>query len=205
MADETQNRNSESARQDEFDRALNATLGKYTGREPRAGLEDRVLANLRAEAEPAPDRAWWRWGLAVALAAILAALGLSMKSSKPAPSLTSSHLSPTTKLPEEPGTRAASNEKRSVVHALGPRPGGKIRAQVSHPEVAAAAPPKLDRFPSPQPLSEQEMALARYVSQFPQEATLVARVQEEYDKQIQQQMKDTRTEGEFSDSDPQER
>jgi hypothetical protein len=37
-----------------------------------------------------------------------------------------------------------------------------------------AAKPKLDVFPSPLPLSEQEKILAIYVAQYPQHAALVA-------------------------------
>ena len=68
-----------------------------------------------------------------------------------------------------------------------------------------AAEARLDRFPSPQPLSEQELALARYVSEFPQEATLVARTQAEFENEIQQKMKDARSETEDNGSDQQER
>jgi hypothetical protein len=65
--------------------------------------------------------------------------------------------------------------------------------------------PRLDQFPSAQPLSEQEIALARYVSQFPQEATLIARAQGEYEKEIRQQMKNTNSETGLSDTDQPER
>jgi hypothetical protein len=39
--------------------------------------------------------------------------------------------------------------------------------------------PKLDQFPSPQPLSEQEKILANYVARFHDEALLVARARSE--------------------------
>jgi hypothetical protein len=41
------------------------------------------------------------------------------------------------------------------------------------PEIAAAG-PKLDSFPSPLPLSEQEIILASYVAEDPEQAALVA-------------------------------
>ena len=42
-----------------------------------------------------------------------------------------------------------------------------------------ASGPKLDQFPSPQPLSEQEQMLASYVAQFRPQAVLIARVMSE--------------------------
>jgi hypothetical protein len=47
-----------------------------------------------------------------------------------------------------------------------------------------AADPKLDVFPSPQPLSEQELALARYVRNFPSDAKLVAQAQAASEKEV---------------------
>ena len=44
-------------KQDEFDRMLDAALAKYAAVEPRTGLEERVLANLRAEQARVPDHA----------------------------------------------------------------------------------------------------------------------------------------------------
>ena len=37
---------------DDLDRALDAALAKYTSVEPRAGLDERILANLRAVSRP---------------------------------------------------------------------------------------------------------------------------------------------------------
>ena len=41
--------------------------------------------------------------------------------------------------------------------------------------MVAAGSPKLDQFPSPQPLSEQEKILTNYVAQYPEHAVLIAR------------------------------
>jgi hypothetical protein len=57
-----------------------------------------------------------------------------------------------------PTTR--SSPRRSVRHR-------------SQPEVAAAN-PKLDVFPSPLPLSEQERILAAYIARYPEQAAVVA-------------------------------
>jgi len=47
------------------------------------------------------------------------------------------------------------------------------------PETVVASVPKLDQFPSRQPLSEQEKMLMRYVAEYPSEATLVAKLRAE--------------------------
>ncbi|MGO9863634.1 MAG: hypothetical protein ACLPLR_08495 [Terriglobales bacterium] len=43
--------------------------------------------------------------------------------------------------------------------------------------LAAARMPKLEQFPSPQPLSEQEKILVSYVTKYPEIAALVAQDQ----------------------------
>ena len=43
---------------------------------------------------------------------------------------------------------------------------------------------RLEHFPSPQPLSEQEELLARYIEQYPHEAVVVARAQTELMKEM---------------------
>ena len=56
----------------------------------------------------------------------------------------------------------------------------------ARPTVVAAANPKLDQFPSPRPLSEEEQLLVRYVHEFPEEAVLIAKAQAESEKEIEQ-------------------
>jgi hypothetical protein len=54
-------------------------------------------------------------------------------------------------------------------------PGKRKPRAVFHPATAAASAPKLDHFPSPQPLSEQERMLTEYVAQHHLQAVLIAR------------------------------
>ena len=72
----------QKTREDELDRMLNAALAKYAAVEPRAGLEDRILAKLRADEEPSVGRAWWQWGLAGAVAVIVIVGVLAWRSSR---------------------------------------------------------------------------------------------------------------------------
>ena len=54
-----------------------------------------------------------------------------------------------------------------------------VRKQNRHKtSTKLAADPKLDVFPSPRPLSEEELALARYVRNFPSDAKQVAQAQQ---------------------------
>jgi hypothetical protein len=69
----------------------------------------------------------------------------------------------------------------------------------------APALPKLDRFPSPQPPSHEELALRRYVSEFPEEATLIARAQEEFAKEIEQKTDEARRQIDGKNFDQKER
>lgn len=195
----------DDAKQDELGRLLDAALAKYAAVEPRQGLEERVLANLRAERARVPDRAWWQWSVIAAVAAVLVvALALAWRSGQPSHPLAASHPSAPTQAPSEPATQVVSNREGNGVRPSAPNRPRRI-AHRALPAVMASAQPKLDQFPSPQPLSEQELALVRYASQFPQEATLIARAQEEYEQEIQRMMKDALSETRLSHSDQQER
>jgi hypothetical protein len=212
-------------KQGELDRILDAALAKYAAA-PRAGLEDRVLTNLRAERGPVPVHAWSRWSVAAALAGIVVvAMALAWRSGESSHSVVTNHPAVATQSPNQPATQVASNRGGSGIL---PPELSAVRNPTTHrlpPTVAIAAQPKLDQprldqprlhqprldqpkldqFPSAQPLSEQEIALARYVSQFPQEATLIARAQGEYETEIQQQMKNANSETGPSDTDQPER
>src|SRR5260221_9831170 len=73
---------------DALDRALDAALAQYSAIEPRTGLEDRILANLRAEQVHAHDRAWWRWAVAAACATVVfVIIGLAWTSIRRAPTI----------------------------------------------------------------------------------------------------------------------
>lgn len=158
----------------ELDRALDAALAKYAAVEPRAGLEERVLANLRAEWTQVGGRAWWRWSLAAAaVAVIVVAVALVWRSGRPSPPVVANHPAVTTQGSPESGTQAA-NRYGNAVRPQGHRPIRRTNAHPPHFAAVVAASPKLDQFPSPQPLSEQEEILANYVAKYPERAALLA-------------------------------
>ena len=165
---------------DEFDRMLDAALAKYAAVEPRTGLEERVLANLRAEQARVPDHAWWRWSAIAAVAAVfVVAVALSLRSDKPSHAVVANHPPTPIQARKERGT-----EILSIAHGSGTRPARpstarKPEMRPSPPEGATARAPKLEQFPSPQPLSEQEKLLQDYVAENPEQAVLLARARTE--------------------------
>ena len=186
---------------DSLDPVLDAALAKYAAVEPRAGLEDRVLAHLRAERERVPVHAWWRWSLAGALAVVIvAALTLAWRSGKSSgkpshPAIANHSPAPAT-VAKEPGTQVASNSERTGVRStVAPHARRNVAHREDIPATTAAA-PKLDQFPSPQPLSEQEKMLQSYVAQYPDRAVLIARARSEALRQDIEEMRN------FPSSDP---
>ena len=173
--------------QDQLTKILDAALKKYAAVEPRVGLEQRILARLQSEREQRPAFASWRWGVTAAvLATIIVTIGLAWRQTKPTqpvarrPSTIQGEANPTTQLASTGNPDNASPIRKGA----SPKPG---RRRVR----TAASPPKLDQFPSAQPLSQEELALVRYVQSFPEDATLIAQAQEEFEIETQKEMNDT--------------
>src|SRR5579864_993990 len=94
-----------NGKQDELDRMLDGALAKYAAAELRAGLEERVLVNLRAEQARVPDHAWWRWRAIAAVAAvILVVLALTLRSDKQSRFILVNHPSTPRETPKGRGT-----------------------------------------------------------------------------------------------------
>jgi hypothetical protein len=154
---------------DDLDRTLDAALAKYASVEPREGLEERILANLSAAGSRDSQRAWWNWGFAV-LAAFFAIAALGVwQWNKPAQTPIANHPSTLKQAPVAPDLAHRDGNTTPP-----PKSAQSRRPRHKPPRETMAANPKLDVFPSPLPLSEQEKILASYVSQYPQHAALVA-------------------------------
>jgi len=211
------------------DDQIDAALAKYAAVEPRAGLEDRILAHLRAQRRSSTSMAWWPWA-GVAAAAILMATLLLWKLEQPGderivrqpPSLqqgASSQVAVQPALPksEQSAVRVSVRRSRSHIARETPvrssqpnvtRRHESVRlaaTRVAQPRKVVAANPKLDQFPSPQPLSAEEIALVQYVRNFPEEAQLVAQAQEEFEIETEKEMIDAGSETRRSGSIEQER
>lgn len=184
----------------DLDHLLDAALAKYADATPRDGLEDRILANLRAGQERETMRSWWTWGLAAAAVAAVAvlAVAVSLRFGKTEhPVIADRRLATTPTSTHSPIPEAAPENRETTAPLR--RVHRTVRRPAQPPNLIADG-PKLDQFPSPQPLSEEERALARYVRSFPKEATLIAQRQEQFDLDAQKQMSDDALQNQPSDS-----
>ncbi|MGA8213440.1 MAG: hypothetical protein WB799_07585 [Candidatus Sulfotelmatobacter sp.] len=162
---------------DMLNRELDAALAKFAAVEPRTGLEERVLATLRAEQERTPISSRWRWPVVATLAAIVVSVSFVWRSEKLLRN-TAAHSAATMSLGRA-GTPVANNDGSGPLtsHAVS---GKRLKSHAaSNPAPVLAVAPKLDQFPSPQPLSEQEIILAHYVTNYPRHAALIAQARTE--------------------------
>jgi len=196
MDDEIRERDNDRDR--EIDRWLDDALAQYGKVEPRPGLEGRVLARLaEARREPTRKLRWWS-ALAFSAAAILV-LGVVWRQRMEPTRLPGNHVA-TVATPLETKKSDARNKLSSNEHSLRDNSNLSVRGnhspnshgKMDRPNLTASAEqsagPKLERFPAPQPLNEQEQLLLRYVQEFPQKAALMARAQTELRKQDELEM-----------------
>lgn len=169
--------NPRDAENDALDRELDEALAKFATVEPRVGLEERILASLRSQRARATERFWWRWPAAVALAAaIVVTLFISRGSTRPLHKIASQRPPASTQINEHAGARVENNGGSGLIrlHDAGSERLVKPRV-IGYRATVVASEPKLDHFPSPQPLSEQERMLTEYVAAHHQQAVLIAR------------------------------
>jgi len=150
---------------------LEAALHHYGKVEPRAGLEGRVLVSLQVERTrtTAPSRWWWAAGLATALAVIAATVWV-WQGGREARRI---HTAGTTNARQHEVANTRPPETYSAK---------KVTQRSKHRpihNVVVATTPKMEQFPSPQPLSEQEKLLMSYVAGDPEKAALVAQARAE--------------------------
>jgi hypothetical protein len=161
------NEESGKAEDASFDREIDAALHRLGTAEPRAGLEQRVLANLAAARKQNPGHGWWRWPAAAVAMVFVMAIAFTLRMPhhgpnvvEPLPPIAQSEISSIVKAPAKQATQ------RQVVRRTRRRP---VQADV----------PRLAKFPSPQPMSEQEKILESYVANYPQHAALIAEARAE--------------------------
>lgn len=182
---------------DGLDRILDAALTRYAAVEPRVGLEDRILANLRSEQERVPVRAgrMWIWGL-VAIAAMVILVALTFTRERHArPVLVKETPSAVQVRPSDTQLEDRGASGVPKVSAIQPAHTHRARSVVATTLLPA---PKLDQFPSPQPLTEEEKVLVGYIEHNPEHAALLAEARMESlrqnaEERRQIEMKDQRT------------
>jgi len=165
---------------DGLDREIDAALLRYAAVEPRAGLEERVLANLDAErgrAEFSP----WRWSpvVGVAVAAVVLVAIVSFSALPPKGKSIAHNPSNVTQDAHQSEIPVATNRARASHRSARSVLMRKHAERTGVARIAVLSGPRLEQFPSPLPLSEQEQILARYVAQFRNQAVLVARARKE--------------------------
>jgi hypothetical protein len=168
-------------RESDVEQWLESALGKYGKAEPRVGLETRVLANLRAEqGRIASQRRWWWAGMAAALAVLVAAVWVG-RSVIPGNRPDSARTSTAGQSPTKPREEARGVQPTPAVRVAHPprEAAQRARTQLAIHNLEAATTPKLEQFPSPQPLNEQEQMLMSYVANYPETAALVAQARAE--------------------------
>jgi hypothetical protein len=175
------NHNNDQNNDQRLDKVLDASLANYSAVEPRGGLEDRILANLRTQ-PAATQSSWWSWkwmlagGAAVAAMVLIALMLSPWRNPKAQESqvvlnvLTAKDNATSRKGVETPPTVAAVS--RPAVSRTG-RP--RFRAVKSNATAGSqnrqqvAAVPHQAVFPSPLGPSEQEKMLLSYVKRTPPE------------------------------------
>ena len=169
---------------DRLDRWFDSALQQYGRAEPRTGLEARILANLESSEQAGAGRRS-RWALVpvAATASIAVALwvGIGTQHSTKQPIAASS----STGNPKSTAAREnhpAAAVPRTVAH--------HADKHVLKRTTKVAKEPKLEQFPSPRPLTEQERFLKQYVEKFPDEAMLIAKVQTERQKELERLVTD---------------
>ncbi len=174
-----------------IDELLDAALAQYRGVAPRPGLENRILAQLRAESKAPPYWTWpWRIGAGlVTVGVVLALVSITYRqrphapvsvAQSPKPAATAGFGVPDSGFGKGHKPRTAKSESHispSPVHASTPHAtqgAGRRRDVLSRiPNPGPRAPsvgPRRDVFPSPAPLSEEEKLLVSYVREWPDAA-----------------------------------
>jgi hypothetical protein len=156
------------------ERWLDDALKQYGEAEPRPGLENRVLANLLTEQARLTLYPWyWRPAVAAVMIAVFSIGAFLLNRGSDVTRATISNR-PSIALGNSETEHPVASAVRPHVALRQParsRPGGHIAHSSSGP--------RLEQFPAPAPLSEQEEMLARYVRERRQEATMVARARAE--------------------------
>ena len=165
---------------DRLDLWLEHALRQQGDVEPRPGFESRLLASLSAQRRNR-TRAAWAWTLSGAAVAVLFLVIF---------------LRPGVERHESP----ANNESvANVAHTISRQAQPKVLTaealsapseyhqphNMTHAARVASGDPRLTHFPSVRPLDPQELALARYAVNYPAEAELVAKEQENFDAETQ--------------------
>ena len=178
---------------DELDLLLDSALSTYADPGRDSGLEERVLAALSAARESKqrdrfiapPRRRWLPWVIALPAAACLLLLWLATSRIKHVPSTETQQARQVNQAPALPRTTPLAEVRSKSPKGREQRATSGYSAASKEPQPATqlsgtSPVPKLDVFPTPQPLTEEERALAVVATQTPapvRNALLEAQIQ----------------------------
>ena len=170
---------------DDLDLLLDSALATYADPGRDSGLEDRMLAALaaaRAEvpAQIAPQRRrWLPWAIAIPVAACLIFIWVlastrivhapsqaqqaSRREEAPSPAAPVAEVGSQQPVRTRPSEAKGRHPLQTDTARLKPGPATEPAGDVN----AKAALPKLDVFPTPQPLTPQEQAMLAFAQQAP--------------------------------------
>jgi len=149
-----------------FDRVIDSALSSYGDSKAGPELAQRVLVRIASEA--ALRRRWMLWAIALPVAAgllLLAVFFAAKPGGRPVENAEQAHPS------RKPATVA--HVEPAVAPRSAPPEHKNARSQQPHRSLAAAAAtpaplPKLDVFPTPEPLTPAEQALVEFAARAPQ-------------------------------------
>jgi len=159
--------------QENLHRWLDRALVEYGNAEPRPGLEARVLANLSAVRERITARQGWFWALTLTATAAVIVLAVWMESNTGLRTKVPTSVTTASEQQAESKQRPVETAKPDVFQQSRKIASPRADRNRTLHGVKAAAAPKLDRFPSSQPLSEQERLLLAYLNQTPNEEVML--------------------------------
>ena len=178
-----------SLNEDKVDRWLNTALRQHGSAAARAGLEARILANLKSAQSQASSRVGWIWALTgsvVAVAVVIAFLWLGSGSKQNGRSNSNANA-------VHPLMRATNNNQalpQTSQHRPIPAPKRTKQIVTARNRLQLVTAPRRSQFPSPRPLSPQELVLAEYVKRFPEEALLLAQEHKQFENEIEKAQQD---------------
>jgi hypothetical protein len=152
------------------DELLDSALAHHRDAEPRAGLEGRILAHVRAAASERDTgrKVWKLWVAAAATAAVVVFVAIHVARPPHSPSI---------QTPQAGNTVSAPAPKETLTAISGAVPKTAPSPRLVEPKRTAqreSKPPRRvethqwpSQFPTPAPLSDEQKALVQYVRQTP--------------------------------------
>jgi hypothetical protein len=167
-----------------LDGLLDEALKEYSNAEPRSGLGNRIMSNLRIEQDrQSRMRRWWTLGSALAMVGVAGAIWAGFSRYPSSTSTATSNVPLTERL----ATPASPNRERTpAMHVAARKSHGPAAARRVVAKSERSVRPRLSAFPSSRPLSEQEKLLLAYirVAPTPEILAAVAQASDSSDLQI---------------------